>query len=338
MPDGARVAVIGAGIIGASVAWRLAQKGARVVLFEAGRFGAQASQAGAGMLAPGGEVERGGWFSCLLVESLKEYPEYVAELTAISGVPIDYRRSGAFEVARSRHEWQALQDRASRQRALGIVSNQIREHDLPPEIRGPSAGALYYPDDGLVNSGEVMAALRRACERTQVEIREQAPVEAFDRLGAGFDAAVVAAGASSSRLRITGVDLPPVKPVKGHLIGYEMAPGSLPWIVRQGHTYVLQRAGGFTILGSTEEDMGFDTRVDPASVNELAARGAELVELPVHPERVWTGLRPAMVAGEPAIGRAGETRVWLAYGHFRNGILAAPATARRIANEIIAAS
>src|SRR5579862_2742172 len=114
--------VIGAGIIGSSIAWRLAQRGLRVTLIDAGKVGGEASWAGAGMLAPGGEVvERTAW-SDFALDSLHLYPEFIAELEAESGHAIDYQRNGAIEIAATDEEWVALLDRAEKQRALGIPS------------------------------------------------------------------------------------------------------------------------------------------------------------------------------------------------------------------------
>src|SRR2546422_9167809 len=95
------IAVIGAGIIGASVAWRLAQAGVRVELIEAGRFGSEASWAGAGMLAPGGEMDRRSLWTDLALQSLTLYRGYVGELEQEGGCAIDYQERGAVEIARS---------------------------------------------------------------------------------------------------------------------------------------------------------------------------------------------------------------------------------------------
>jgi len=102
------VVIAGAGIIGASIALRLAQAGLAVTLVDAGTVGGEASWAGAGMLAPGGEVETRDAWSDLALESLRLYPDFVAELESASGIMIDYRRSGAVDVAFDEGEWQLL--------------------------------------------------------------------------------------------------------------------------------------------------------------------------------------------------------------------------------------
>jgi glycine oxidase len=128
----------------------------------------------------------------------------------------------------------------------------------------------------------------------------------------------------------------PFVPVKGHLIGYRLHPGAIGPIVRRGHTYILQRSNGFAIAGSTTENSGFDRSVSPSTVRALHSRAHELIPtlLISSPDESWIGFRPG--ADEPHVGRFGDSRIWLAYGHYRNGILLAPITAQLIADEITA--
>jgi glycine oxidase len=155
---------------------------------------------------------------------------------------------------------------------------------------------------------------------------------------------VLAAGAWSGSVPFSagGITrkLPGSFPVKGHLLGYRLEAGSCPTILRQGHTYVLQRSSGFTLCGSSMETVGFDRSVDPEIVRDIAHRGQEL--LPILSEagspEAWIGFRPRADAHRPQIGRFADSNLWLAYGHFRNGILLAPATAERVASEITSSS
>jgi glycine oxidase len=126
--------------------------------------------------------------------------------------------------------------------------------------------------------------------------------------------------------------------MKGHLLGYRLPAGSLGTTVRHDHTYVLQRAGGFTIAGSSTEDAGFDRTIDPKIVSDVAARAGALVPAlrDFQPESVWIGFRPRTDAPAPHISRVLSSRLWLAYGHYRNGVLLAPATCDRICGEISA--
>ncbi len=349
--------IIGAGIIGSSIAWKLARAGMRVMLLDAGSMGGEASWAGAGMLAPGGEIEARDAWSDLALQSLRMYPDYVARLESESGVSIDYRRTGGIQVAFDEAGWQALRHRAALQRPLGIASAALDQQSLRermPLFDRACAGALFYPDDAIVDPRDIMRALATACRAAGVEIREGWRVTRV-HVSAGAvtvqsqaetwhaPVAVLAAGAWSTGIAISGAALPPLPrafPVKGHLTGYQLEPGSLGPILRHGHTYLLQRSSGFTIAGATSEQVGFDRSVDAQVVDDITSRACNL--LPWLRGRqltaAWIGFRPAAESPGPVIRRAGHPGLWLAYGHYRNGILLAPVTARLVSEEILTAS
>lgn len=151
--------------------------------------------------------------------------------------------------------------------------------------------------------------------------------------------AVLAAGAWSSEIEVEGQSLPRAFPVRGHLVGYALEPHSLGPILRRGHTYLLQRSGGFTIAGTSSEEVGFDRTLNPVLVSDIHSRAAALLPRLAagRSRRGWDfDRRPA--TSEPVVGRAGGMALWLAYGHYRNGILMAPATALRVAKSLIEAS
>ena len=335
--DHSEAAVIGGGIIGCSVAGRLAQKGVRTSLYEAGSVGREASWAGAGMLAPGGEVDSDSSWGRRSVESLALYPAFVAELEDESGLKIDFRRCGALELEYTEDERSANRIRAETQARLGIGSVELDAaatlKAAPPVCRDGLLGAHYYPEDAVVDPRQVMEALVVACERRGVLIRENHPVAAAGQIDAG--AIVVAAGAWSGGL-VEGA--PASFPVRGHLVGYHLPARALGPIVRRGHTYAFQRSTGFTVVGSTTERVGFDRRIDPELVRRIHQRAHDLLPVLVagSPDESWMGFRPGVEAGEPQVKRFGASHIWLAYGHYRNGILLAPITAQMIAAEIVA--
>lgn len=348
------VIIAGAGIIGSSIAWRLAQGGLRVALLDAGRMGAEASSAGAGMLAPGGEIEARSPWNDFALESLWLYPDFVAELQSETGCPVDFQTRGAVELALSEDEWRAIEARSRLQASLGVPSCPWPLQEFRKQIPVAlvdAVGALFYPRDALVDPRDMMRALRSACLKRGVAIREGVRVREMRPTIGSVEvvtsegvleaaAAVLAAGAWSSEITVAGHSLPQAYPVRGHLIGFRLAAGSLGPLLRHGHTYLLQRAGGFTIAGTSSEHAGFDRVLDPAIVSDIHSRAAQI--LPVlagmEPEERWLGFRPAVEGDTPAVGRAGEHPLWLAYGHYRNGILMAPATASRVAGEIRANS
>ena len=344
--------VAGAGIIGGSIAWRLAQAGLQVLLLDAGRMGEEASRAGAGMLAPGGEFEAASSLATFALESLRAYPAFVTELESEAGLPIDYRRLGAIEVAASETEWHALQARAGSQARLGMPACPMSREELLRELPlvGPeAAGAFFYPDDATVDPREIMRALRRACLARGVEIREGFSVVAMRPLGNSVEvmtkdgllaagSAVLAAGAWSSMVVIKGHSLPRAFPVRGHLMGFDLEPGSLGPILRRAHTYILQRSRGFTIAGTSSEQCDFDRVLSPAILCDIQARASNLLPSLAgrKPCESWLGFRPGVKGEGPIIEAVAGGPLWLAYGHYRNGILLAPATAERVACGIMA--
>jgi glycine oxidase len=325
--------VVGAGIIGLSCAWRLAQRGLAVTVFDAREAAREASWAGAGMLAPGGEITAVSPLATAALSSLAEYPEFVRELEEESGVSIDFRHSGAMEVAFDDSEAEALEQKGALQAEIGIRSERCR-HD--------GRDARFYPDDSLVDPRDVTKALLTACHVRGVEIREDEPVLDVARSGKSVrtaageysgDGVVLAAGAWSSSLM---EGLPRTMPVRGHLISWPLSPGLVGPILRHGHTYLLQRKTGILIAGATTEQVGFDRKIDASAVEDLLSRAGELFAplKGLEPSEQWNGFRPGIEAEAPAVGRIEGTSVWTAFGHYRNGILLAPETARRIADAI----
>lgn len=178
------VLIVGAGLIGSSIAWLLSKAGCRVVLIDAGSFGGEASAAGAGMLAPGGEYREPSPAARFAIESLATYPTFVRQLEQESGLSIDYRKCGAIELAYDRERWRELRRRADVQRRFGIAVQSLCPSSLSPVVPGLTleglVGALYYPDEACVAPGDLLRALRTVCERQGVKILENSPVESID--------------------------------------------------------------------------------------------------------------------------------------------------------------
>ncbi len=357
MPDRFDVIIAGGGVIGASIAWQLARNQFRVLLLDAGKIGSEASSAAAGMLAPGGEFDRPSPLLDFAIDSLSKYDDFVSALEADSGLPIEFRHKAAVQIALTAPELESLVERASAQRAAGIPSTVLASdelHALVPLVRPDAVGAVHYTHEAIVDPSGLMIALRAACVARGVVVQEHSPVASIAASALGvqvcladraIDAsfAVLAAGAWSSGIAVTTGNqprqLPRAFPMKGHLLGYRLPPGSIAATVRHEHTYVLQRADGFTIAGSSTEDAGYDRTIDPGIVSDIAARAGALVPslASLAPDSVWIGFRPATASAVPNIGRIESTGLWLAYGHYRNGILLVPATSDRVCRDISAA-
>jgi glycine oxidase len=351
------VIIAGGGVIGASIAWRLARNHLRVLLLDASKIGAEASSAAAGMLAPGGEFDQPSPLLDFAIGSLERYQDFVAEIGADSGLLIEFRRKGAIQIALTHAELESLTVRAAFQRAAGIPSTILSRdqlHALAPLVRSDALAAVHYTNEAIVDAAGLMTALRAACLARGVTIQEQSPIKSISATESDVQVsqykarfAVIAAGAWSSSINVTihhqPHPLPRSFPIKGHLLGYRLPAGSLSTTVRHDHTYVLQRADGFTIAGSSTEDAGFDRTIDLRIVSDISARAGGLVPAlaSLQPESIWIGFRPATDSPAPHIGRVTSnnvaSRLWLAYGHYRNGILLAPATSDRICQEITGA-
>jgi len=275
----------------------------------------------------------------MALRSLEIYPEFVEGLGEASGVPIDYQRCGAVEIALSDREAVELERRAARQSTIGIHSQPVRH--------AGSVAARFYPGDALVNPRDVMAALRTACLRNGVSIREHEPVVEILPDGSGVrtgrgsyrdDGVLIAAGAWSADL-VPNFPIPKTMPVRGHLIGYRASAGMLGTILRHENTYLLQRDTGCLIAGASTEHVGFDRSIDENVVRAIHARASQLMPAlaAMSPAESWNGFRPAIEGGIPAVGRIEGTAIWTAFGHYRNGILLAPDTARRIEESVMAA-
>lgn len=346
------VAIVGGGIIGMSTAWRLAQAGWKVTVFDQAEIGKEASWAGAGMLAPGGEIDAPSPLATLALESCALYPGFMRELAEVSSVDIDYQQCGALELAYSAEELALLEQKAARQASLGIVSKEVplaHVFQFWPRIRREGlAGVRFYPGDSIVNPRQVVVALGVACEKLGVTIRAGCAVKLVtvspERVqldhacgSEPFGAAVIAAGAWSNTIAAEGVPaFPAVEPVKGHLIGYSQPDQTCSTILRHRHTYILQRANGLLIVGASVEHAGFNRKLEAGVIEDLVQQAGRMLPhlAETTPTEAWVGFRPA--SEELRMGSWHSSRLHLAYGHYRNGILLAPVTARLLTAAISA--
>ncbi len=345
------VAVLGGGIVGLSIAFRLAESGWPVEVFDQGRLGSEASWAGAGMLAPGGEVYEQSPLGALSIESRALYRPFVDQLERESGLSIDLQEAGALELAYSIDVLDAMNHRAELQETLGIHSRPLSPTQVTafwPRIRRERLiGARFYPGDAILDPRDAVAALQVALRARGAQIHENCAVKHVAvssqsvELTTGscppssYAAVVVAMGAWSSGLAVSGVPpLPVSEPVRGHLIGYQQPEQTCSTIIRLGATYLLQRAHGMLIVGASVERVGFDRTIQTETVADLERQASvvfpHLAE--TTPSAAWVGFRPGADALQ--LRPWHSPRLQLAYGHFRNGILLAPVTARMVTEEL----
>ena len=314
------VAIVGAGIVGLSIAHRAAREGMSVAVYDRDPA-ASASHVAAGMLAPVTEAEFGNPELLELgLAAAERWPAFAAELG------VELRTTGTLLVARDRDEAEALDREQAFRDRLGLRVERLRPtaaRRLEPALAPTIRLALHVPDDHAVDPRAVLAALAAGVE---VERRDVASVDELDA-----ETVVVAAGAWSAAL----ADVP-VRPVKGQILRLRDpdGPGLLHRVLRFEGGYLVPRGDGRYVLGATVEERGFDTAVTAGGVYELLRDATELVpgisELEI--EELTAGLRPGTPGNVPIVRREG--RVVVATGHFRNGILLAPLTAERAVAEI----
>jgi glycine oxidase len=347
------VAVVGAGVIGLSCAWRAAQRGLDVVVLDGASPAAGATGVAAGMLAPVGELDFGEQSLLeMTADAAGRFPGFVAELEQQSGVETGYRRCGALHVALDRDEAAELRRRHELQRSLGLDVEWLtprRCRQLEPGLAPSIAGGVHAPDEGAVDPRALCAALLAALEREGVEVRSGARVSesmieegriAAVRTDAGEELraaqVVLAGGAWAGNADWLPTDArPPVRPVKGQILTLR-GPVRDPVcerIVASERVYLVPRADGRLVVGATVEEQGFDTTVTAGGVHELLREAYRLLPEIAELELLETaaGLRPGTPDNLPLIGPGALPGLVLASGHYRNGVLLAPLTADRVA-------
>jgi glycine oxidase len=356
------VIVIGAGVIGLSVAWRAAQRGLSVVVLDRGQPGCGTSSVAAGMIAPISEADGADLALLQLgVRSAALWPEFAAELEDASGHTVAYRKSGTLLVARDRDEAEALDREQALRARLGLSTERLsasaarrREPALAPRVRL----ALEIADDHSVDPSAVVRALVAAVRNAGVVLLPGAEVTevTVERdtargvvLACGHQIAsgevVIAAGPWSAALGgVPDHARVPVRPLKGQLLRLcDPDRGQvLDRVVRWGLPrpgYLVPRVDGRIVLGATMEDRGFDTSITGLGVYELLHDAIDLVpaigELVV--EGLVAGLRPATPDNAPVIGAGAIRGLLYATGHYRHGVLLAPITADLVAQELVGA-
>ncbi len=346
IPERADVAVIGAGVIGLSIGWRLARRGLSVTVFDRAEVGAGASLAAAGMLAAAAEHEPGFHeFLGLALESQREWPRFRQQLESEAALSIDWRECGTLVVALGRDELERLRFRHDLHARCGLTTRWLTGVDvraMEPALRPAISAGLFCPDDHQVDPHATMAALRKVFVESGGHLIEHCPVDAVDLAGgrvcgvateAGCCRAAIviaAAGAWTGELMPTGLVLP-VRPLKGQSLALRSTPetGSLAHIVWTEQVYLAPKGDGRLVVGATVEERGFDELVTAGAVYTLleGARRAlpSIEEMPI--DAIWSGLRPSSIDDAPILGPTAVPGLVIATGHHRNGYLLAPATA-----------
>jgi glycine oxidase len=336
LPD---VLIIGGGVIGLTTAYYLATEGASVLVVEQGEFGKEASWAGAGILPPGNPARARSPYDQLRAHSAVLYPTFSERLRERTGLDNGYVRCGGLEFAAEEGELAVEEWRAEGIgfEPLDATALTRLEPALPPQ----AAVAYYLPEMAQVRNPRHLKALLAACRAEGVQLQSGCPVFGFERQGERLAALHTAMGIQfAGRFMLaagawTGCLLeqlgwrPGIRPVRGQIALLNTGAPLIRRIVLWGPRYLVPRLDGRVLVGSTEEDVGFEKRTTAEAISKLLALAGSLVPglSSAHVEQCWAGLRPGSPDGLPFLGPVpGFTNLFVAAGHFRAGIQLSPAT------------
>jgi glycine oxidase len=350
--------VVGGGVIGLSIAWRLAGRGWSVALVDDDPAGG-ASRAAAGMLAPVTEAHIGEEaLTALNLESARRWPAFAAEVEEASGTPVAYRTEGTLSVAFDDDDLAVLTELRAYHERLGLPGQRLRGREcrgLEPLLSPLCRGGIFVESDHQVETRALTAALLVAAQRSGVVLHRQragrldlaadggravgVTLDSGEELRAGVT--VLAAGCGSATLPgLPAEARPPVRPVKGQILRLRPADATAPRLrctvrgLRRGRSiYAVPRLDGRVVVGATVEEKGWDTRVTAGAVRELLEDVTEVLPALGELELAETlaRLRPGTPDNGPILGASALPGLLLATGHYRNGVLLAPLTADAVA-------
>ncbi|MFZ0883748.1 MAG: glycine oxidase ThiO [Candidatus Acidiferrales bacterium] len=350
--------IVGGGVIGAAIAFELAGEKVRVLVIDRQAPGREASWAAAGMLSPGPDSPEAVPLVPLGQESLRLYPEFVAGIEEASGRIVDFAREGTFEVFAGPDGETARDQIIEEYRDLGLAIEAISveaARGLEPELGSAASAAAWLPEEATVDPRMLTEAILAAAERRGAVVREACAVESLWCAGgacegvitAGGDKiegehVVIAAGTFCGTIKDWGTDgnlarYAPVRPVRGQMVALRSATVRLKKVLRSSRGYLVPRRDGRIIAGSTLENAGFVKQVTPEGIRKILEAAAELAPALARAEIVeqWAGLRPDSPDHLPIIGPTEMKGLLIATGHYRNGILLAPVTAKIVRDWIV---
>lgn len=347
--------IIGAGVVGLGVGWKLAQRGEPVTILERGLAGHEASWAAAGMLCPANEAHFQQDANLDYArESMRLYPEFVAELEEISGIDVDYRTEGTLAVAKDADETAVMKELFQYQLEKGLpvkllTGDEARE--LEPQLANTVCAAVSCDMDHQIDNRKLMEALKAAFRKAGGILHENMEVTRIGG-GNGTQAAAITAekewrgerlvlAAGSWSGIIPGLPesvRPPIRPVKGQMFSLQApSPDFLTRVIRSPAIYVAPKSDGRICFGATVEETGFDRELTAGGLYSLFKGAWETLPgtSELHVTEMWSGFRPSSRDNSPLMGKSALTGMYVATGHHRHGILFAPATAIHMSRLIL---
>ncbi len=357
MSKSTEVVIVGGGVIGCAIAYFLRKRDIAVKVLERGEIGAQASNAAAGLLAPLGPLPGPGPLADLLLGSFALFPALVAELEDVSGIRVEYERTGALRTVRDAKRVAGLRKRMEEWQPLGLQmywlsGDEARQRE--PLLAADICGAIYAPEESQVRAPLLVKAFGQAATRLGAVFYSHREIKRLQRHGTrvtgvytsegetiACDHLVIAAGAWAARCGDwLGFELP-VSPLRGQILSLRQAGlPTLPLrhIVFGEAAYLAPKEDGTIVVGATKEEVGFDAGITADGVIWLLETARKLTPAlgQSSVEALWAGLRPKTPDGQPILGAAPEwENVTLATGHNSVGVLLSAITGQCIA-ELVA--
>ena len=340
------VAIAGGGLIGASIAFELAQAGLRVGVFERGEPGREASWASAGILSPAPESPSMISMVPMARASMALYPALVASVEECTGASVGFRTKGTIDILFSRDALSDLSTLIALHHGMGLKAEPLRPEDareLEPSLSLELEAAALRPDEASIDNRAFTQAMLQAAKKSGAEVFSDSAAVAIRREGdrcvglklqnENVDAkwTVIAAGCFSAN--IEGVkEYAPVRPAKGQMISLRSDEVKIERVLWGEKVYIVPRNDGRILAGATVEYVGFDKHVTAGGVEKILAAAIEVVPglESARIEETWAGLRPDSPDHLPIVGPTDSVGLLIATGHFRSGVLLTPITARLI--------
>jgi len=345
----ADVIVVGGGLMGCSVAYRLAKDGASVLVLERSIPGAEASSAAAGILGPSVESFEDALALQLGRRSRELHAELADELDELFGIDVGFRRCGVLKLAFDDEELAQLSSQAASLQLHGVRCDRWNAEELrdeEPAANPDAVGALSVSEDAQVEPKRLLSAIALGAEREGVTFRSGSTVRALTIQGGrargvqlGQDAieagrVVVAAGSWTTLIPGLPLDSETIFPVRGQMIATHSRPPVFRRIVFGAGGYVVTRPDGRVLCGSTTERVGFERGITFGGMADVIAKATRIAPQlrSAAIEEHWSSFRPGTPDGLPLVGETQISGLFVASGHYRNGILLAPLTAELIAD------
>jgi len=342
----ADVLIIGGGIHGCALARELALRGRQVTVLERSVPGAEASSAAGGILGPHLEASHGDSFLTLGRYSLGLYPQWIAAIEEEAGQEVGFEQCGGMQLCFDTEQLGSLRNRALQMQEAGLPAEWLEPHqclELEPQL-GAVLGGIHFPEEAQVEPRLLMAALSVAARKAGAEFVSDTVLAVEEdgqsvRCNSGLRRArdlVLAAGAWTTTLEGVGLSNTSVQPARGQMLKLVCSQPPARAILFSERGYAVPRSDGTVLIGSTLEFVGFNKGVTLAGMQNILDTGVELLPClgEAQLDDSWSGFRPWTPDELPILGHGSRQRLWFSTGHYRNGILLAPGSARVLADSI----